>query len=216
MESIDAKTKTLREVNAILRQSLNGAPLAISDAGHLHGLGAGLSHGELIIQGGAGDYLGVLNAGATIRVEGDAGNYAADNMTAGRVLIQGNAGFGAAEYCYGGTVVIYGNAGDFTATMNKGATILVRGDVGDEAGTYMLAGKLVIVGNAGANLANYLIRGVVYAGGEVQTMGHNTKIVSLEASDLSFLRTCFEEYGITAEAERFRKIVAASERPFYH
>jgi len=216
MKTIDAKTKDLKAVNGALKKSLDGQPVAVKNAGHLDGLGAGLKHGELIVQSNAGDYLGVLNAGATLRAAKNVGRYVADNMTSGTVMIEGNAEYGAAQYCYGGTVVIRGEAGDFTATMNKGATIIVCGDVGDEVGTYMLKGDLVIVGNAGKNLANYLIRGSVYIGGQWQSLGHNTRVEPLTDEDLAKLRAYFEMYQIEADPAVFKKIVAASEKPFYN
>lgn len=187
----------------------------IKDAAHIDGLAAGLKLGDVIIEGG-GDYLAVLNAGATIRVKSDVGKYLADNMNSGLVIAEGSTQYGAGMYCYGGTLVIHGDAGDFTGTMNKGADILIAGNVGDEAGTYMLAGNLVVVGNAGKNFANYLIRGSVYIGGEWVSQGHNTRIEPLSPEDLSKLRHYFTTYGIQAEPETFKKLVAASEKPFYH
>lgn len=216
MTSTNVKSQTLHEANTFLRSKANGTPLTLSNATHLHGLAAGLKHGEVIIEGNAGDYLGVLNAGATIRVTKNAGNYLADNMTAGTVIIEGDAGFGAAQYCYGGTVIIHGSAGDFTGTMNKGAVIIIIGNVGNEAGTYMLKGDLIVVGNAGDNFANYLIRGSVYLGGEYRSMGHNTKMVPMTEDDIARLRIIFEKNGIQADPAGFKKIVAASEKPFYH
>lgn len=216
MDTISAKSKTLREVNSMLRESLNGKPVRLSGAEQIHGLAAGLSHGEVVVEGDAGDYLGALNAGATIGVTGNAGKYAADNMNSGVIVIEGDADYGAAQYCYGGTVVIRGNAGDFTATMNKGATIIVQGNVGDEAGTYMLKGDLIVVGDAGRNFANYLIRGSVFIGGSYESLGHNTRLVEQEDEDIARLKAYFETYGIQADPLRFRKVVAASEKPFYH
>jgi glutamate synthase domain-containing protein 3 len=215
VDEVNAKEMTLREVNSLLRKSLNGTPLTLSNAGHLHGLAAGLKHGEVVVKGDAGDYLAVVNDGATIHVTHDAGNYAADNMTGGTVIIEGNAGFGTAQYCYGGTVVVHGNTGDFTATMNKGATIIVNGNTGSEVGTYMLKGELVVVGNAGENFANYLIRGLVFIGGEYRSLGENTRLVPITAEDVTRLRGYFEKFGIDADPVKFKKIVAASEKPFY-
>ncbi len=216
MKTMSVKSKTLQEVNSILRSTLNGDPLTLSNAGHLHGLAAGLKHGQVHVKGDAGDYLAVVNDGATVRVSQDAGNYVADNMTAGTVIIEGNAGFGAAQYCYGGTVVIHGNAGDFTATMNKGALIIVNGNVGDEAGTYMLKGELIVVGNAGEHFANYLIRGSVYIGGSYRSQGENTKVLPMGEEDIRKLKAYFDVYGIHADPAGFKKIIAASEKPFYH
>ena len=216
MKTIDAKSKDLAKVNKALREALNGGPIEVKNAKHLHGLGAGFKKGEVIVQGDAGDYLGVLNDGATIRVTQDAGKYAADNMTGGVLIIEGDADYGVGQYCYGGTVVVHGSAGDFTATMNKGATIIVNGDVGDEVGTYMLAGDLVVVGNAGENFGNYLIKGDIYIGVEWKSLGHNTQVAKMGSKDVKKLQKYFEAFGLAADAEGFKKIVAASEKPFYH
>lgn len=216
MKTIDANAQDLKAVNRALKGSVNGQPVIVKNVSHLHGLAAGLKHGEVVVQGNAGDYLGVLNAGATIKVTRNAGKYVADNMTAGTVIIEGSAEYGAGQYCYGGTVVVRGDAGDFTATMNKGATIIVAGNIGREAGTYMLKGDLIVVGNAGDNFANYLIRGNVYIAGEWTRLGHNTRVEPLTDEDVSKLRALFEMYEIDAIPTAFKKIVAASEKPFYN
>jgi glutamate synthase domain-containing protein 3 len=216
MKTIDAKEKDLKALNSALKEAVNGLPVKVKNAAHLHGIAAGLKHGEVIIQGDAGDYVGVLNAGATITVTRNAASYVGDNMTTGTVVIEGNTAYGAGQYCYGGTLVVRGNAGDFTATMNKGATIIVCGDVGAEAGTYMLKGDLIVVGNAGENFANYLIRGSVYIGGQWKSIGNNTRIEPLTEEDKAKLRANFETYRIEADPSKFKKIVAASEKPFYN
>jgi methylamine---glutamate N-methyltransferase subunit B len=216
MNTIDGKTQDLRSLNGALRDTMNGHPVQVENVDHLHGLGAGLKYGQISVKGKGGDYLGALNAGAEITVESDVGKYLGDNMTAGTLIVNGNAGYGAAQYCYGGTVVIRGDAGDFTATMNKGATIVVCGDVGDEAGTYMLKGDLVVLGNAGKNFANYLIRGSVFIGGECESQGHNTKPEPVSEEDIARLHAVFEAHNISADPASLKKLVAASQKPFYH
>jgi glutamate synthase domain-containing protein 3 len=216
MKTIDAKNRDLKEVSSELRSSLNGQAVTVKNSAHLHGLAAGLKQGEVVVKGDAGDYLGVLNAGGTILGTENVGNYVADNMTAGTVVVTGNAGFGAAQYCYGGTVIIRGDAGDFCATMNKGATIIVCGNVGNEVGTYMLKGDLIVAGDAGEHFANCLIRGNVYIGGTWRSLGHNTRLEPLTDEDKARLRALFETYEIDADPTTLKKIVAASEKPFYH
>ena len=215
MKTINAINKDLKTVNREIRDNLNSQPVKVENAAQLHGLAAGINHGEVIIQGDTGDYLGVLNDGATIKVSQNVGNYRGDNMTTGIIVVSGKCGFGAAQYCYGGTVVVHGNAGDFTATMNKGAAIIIEGDVGDEVGTYMLDGDLIVLGNAGRNFANYLIRGDVYIRGEWESLGHNTRIVEMTERDIEKLTSYFNTYGIEADPQIFKKIVAASKKPFY-
>jgi glutamate synthase domain-containing protein 3 len=212
---VDARGRDLRSVSTELKEAVAKGPVLIQEAAHLHGLVAGFKSGEVIIGGDSGDYLGVLNDGATIRVKDNAGRYLADNMTRGTVIVEGDAGYGVGAYCYGGTAVVKGNAGDFAAVMNKGATIIVKGNVGDEVATYMLAGDLIIVGNAGKSLGNYLIRGNIYVGGEWESLGHNTLLEETSPADLAKLRGYFDEYGIKADPMTFKKIVRLSEKPFY-
>jgi glutamate synthase domain-containing protein 3 len=212
---VDARGRDLRSVSTELKKSIAKGPVTIQEASHLHGFLAGFESGEVIFIGDSGDYLGVLNNGATIHVKGNAGHYLADNMTHGLVIVEGDAGYGVGQYCYGGTVVVKGNAGDYTAVMNKGATIIITGNVGDEVATYMLAGDLVIVGDAGKNLGNYLIRGNIYIGGDWQSLGHNTLLEEMTQVDVDRLRGYLDEYGIEANPTVFRKIVRLSEKPFY-
>ncbi len=212
---VDANGRDLRSISTELKEAVAKGPVVIQNAADLHGLVAGFKSGEVTINGDSGDYLGVLNDGATIWVEGNAGCYLADNMTRGAVIVEGNTGYGAGAYCYGGAIVVKGNAGDFAAVMNKGATIIIGGDVGDEVATYMLAGDLVIVGNAGKNLGNYLIRGNIYIGGEWASLGHNTLLGEMTQADLARLRGYFDDYDIRADPAAFKKIVRLSEKPFY-
>lgn len=212
---VDASGRDLRSVNSELKQAIAEGPVIVRDAVHIHGLAAGFKAGEIIVDDDSGDYLGVLNDGATIRVTKNAGRYLADSMTRGEVIVEGDAGYGVGAYCYGGRAVIKGNAGDFAAVMNKGATIIINGDVGDDVATYMLAGDLVIVGNAGKNLGNYLIRGNIYIGGEWESLGHNTLLEQMSPDDYAKLRGYFDQYGIDADPTTFKKIVRRSEKPFY-
>jgi glutamate synthase domain-containing protein 3 len=212
---INAAGHSLKSLNGQLKEALSNGRVLIQEAAHLDGMAAGLESGEVIIEGDSGDYLAVLNDGATIHLTGNAGSYLADNMTRGTVIVDGDAGYAAAPYCYGGTVVVDGEAGDFTAVMNKGATILVRGKVGDEVATYMLAGDLIICGDSGKNLGNYLIRGNIYVGGEWESLGNNTRVEEITEADLAKLRGYFDEYHIDADPATFRKIVPLSEKPFY-
>ncbi len=207
--------RNLRSASEELKEAVTKGPVVIQGAAHLHGLVAGFKMGEVTIGGDCGDYLGVLNDGATIRVKGNAGRYLADNMTMGTVIVEGDAGYGVGQYCYGGTIVVNGSAGDYTAVMNKGATIIIKGDVGNEVATYMLGGDLVVVGNAGKNLGNYLIRGNIYIGGKWESLGHNTLLAEVTQGDLVRLSSYMDQHSIEADLTTFKKIVRLSEKPFY-
>jgi glutamate synthase domain-containing protein 3 len=213
--AVDVEDLDLRAASAAIKHAPHEQTLEISNAAHLHGFLAGLKEGEYVVHGDAGDYLGVLNDGAAIEVAGSVGRYVGDNMTRGIIIVGGDAGYGAGLYPYGGTLVIRGNAGDFTATMNKGATIIVCGNVGDECATYHLAGDFVVLGNAGLNFGNFLIRGTLYIGGEFKSQGHNTRVEELTLEDKQKLRRLIEEFDLNADADKFRKLVALSQKPFY-
>jgi glutamate synthase domain-containing protein 3 len=212
---LDVEALDLRHASAVIKTYAGAAPLEIRHAAHLHGLCCGLKAGEFVVCGDAGDYLAVLNDGATVRVQGNAGQYLADNMTRGLVVVTGSAGYGAGLYPYGGTLIVQGDAGDFTATMNKGATIVVGGNVGDEAATYHLAGELVVAGNAGRNFGNCLIRGALYLGGSCASLGHNVQEAELDAADLERLGGYCAAFALAADPRRFKKFVARSIKPFY-
>ena len=213
--ALDVKDKDLREASKLVKGQPADQAVAIANAAHLHGFLAGLKEGEFVVEGDAGDYLGVLNDGATIEVTGNAGQYVGDNMTRGLIVVHGSAAYGAGLYPYGGTLVIRGSAGDFTATMNKGATIIVCGNAGDECATYHLAGDLVVVGNAGLNFGNFLIRGTLYIGGSFASQGHNTRVEELTVEDKQKLRRLFEQFDVKADVDKFKKLVAKSTKPFY-
>ncbi len=213
--ALDVNELDLRTASAAIKHAPRDQAVEIHNASHLHGLLAGLKAGEYTVIGDAGDYLGVLNDGATLEVTGNVGNYVGDNMTNGLIVVQGNAAYGAGLYPYGGTLVIHGNAGDFTATMNKGATIIVCGNVGDECATYHLAGDFIVVGNAGLNFGNFLIRGTLYIGGEFASQGHNTTVEALTIEDAQKLRRLFEQFDVSADVSKFKKLVAKSQKPFY-
>lgn len=213
--ALDAKNLDLKQASTAIKNVPTSERIEIKNAAHLHGMCAGLKHGEYDIVGDAGDYLGVLNDGATIHVTGNVGSYVADNMTRGTIIVDGSTGYGAGLYPYGGTLVVRGNSGNFSATMNKGATIIIGGNVGDEVGTYHLAGDLVVVGNAGLDFGSFMIRGNLYIGGDFKSQGHNTRVEQLTKEDEQKLRRLFEEFDITADVTHFRKLVANSEKPFY-
>lgn len=214
-EFIDAASMGIRDINQRIRNLVHSGPVRIGNASHINGLGAGMRRGDFLIEGDAGDYLGMLNSGATLSVEGDCGRFLGDGMTSGSIHIGGDAAEGAGEYCYGGSIRIEGNCGDFMATMNKGASIAVTGDVGNDVATYMLAGEVIILGNAGNRLGNYLIGGTIYILGSIVGLGNNAKIDKLRSKDVDRLAQVLDEMDFKGAPRQFTKIVPESTKPFY-
>ena len=55
MKTIDARGKNLRALNRALKDSVNGNPVKVRNAGHVSGLGAGFKHGEIIVESEIGN-----------------------------------------------------------------------------------------------------------------------------------------------------------------
>src|SRR5437899_8264793 len=80
------------------------------------GLGAGMTGGELVVEGHAGRDVGVAMTGGAIEVRGDAGDNA------------GGAHPGAARGMVGGELVIRGNAGDDAGARMRRGLVVVRSE----------------------------------------------------------------------------------------
>ena len=224
--TIDAKDLDVHEVNSKIRDAVSkGLKVKVLNAKHIHGLAAGITKGEVEVDGDAGDFVAMLIGsreqkernlpGPRIVINGSVGNYLADGAWCGEVIVKGNAGFGVGIYAYGGTIVVYGNAGDGVGQILKGATIIINGNVGDEVGLYMVGGNIIITGNAGKLLGNWMIRGTIYIGGKYESLGNNAKEETLTDEDKKFLKDILAKYDITVDVEKFRKIVPITTRPFY-
>lgn len=215
MLEIDASNKSLREVNRRIRESISKGPVLVKNAEHLHGLAAGLRKGEVLVEGDVGDYLAMLNSGARVVVEGSAGDFAGDGAWDGEVVVKREAGDGVGIYAYGGTIVVLGDAGDGVGQLLKGGTVLIGGSAGDKVGLYMVGGELVISGDAGKLLGDWMIGGKIYIAGAYETLGRNAREEPLNREEKRRLEELLKRYGLEGDAEKFRKIVPVSTRPFY-
>jgi len=136
-------------------------------------LGAGMTAGELHVEGSVGRYAGTRMAGGVLRVGGDAAYGAGLEMTGGLLDITGNAGdrlgagrLAAARGMAGGEIIVRGNAGaEIGATMRRG-TVVVAGNAGPRAGLGMIAGNVLVLGSAGDDAGRFNKRGsiVVFGG----------------------------------------------------
>ena len=223
---IDALNLELKDINARVREAVEkGQKVIIKNAKHLHGLFAGLTKGEVEVEGDVGDYAAMLMGmreqkekglpGPKIVINGNTGNYLADGAWAGEVIVKGDVGYGAAMYAYGGTIVVHGNAGDALGQLLKGATIIVKGNVGNTIGLFMVGGTIIVVGDAGEKVGDWMIRGEIFIGGNYKNLGNNAKEEPLTTEDKEKLKTLLSKYGIEADVEKFKKIVPISVRPFY-
>ncbi|HEY7896202.1 MAG TPA: formylmethanofuran dehydrogenase subunit C [Gemmatimonadaceae bacterium] len=144
------------------------------DLSMIDAVGAGMTAGELQVEGSVGRYAGTRMAGGVLRVAGDAGYGAGLEMTGGLLDIAGNAGdrlgagrLAAARGMAGGEIVVRGNAGaEIGATMRRG-TVVVAGDAGPRAGLGMIAGNVIVLGRAGEDAGRFNKRGTIAVFGRV-------------------------------------------------
>jgi formylmethanofuran dehydrogenase subunit C len=129
-------------------------------------IGAGLSEGEIVVEGDAGAYLGAGMKGGKIEVKGNAGPLAGASMAGGRIAISGDAAERAAGILVGetmgmkrGLLTIGGNAGPLLGERMRRGLVIVGGDAGDYAGGRMIAGTILFKRGVGRNAGFGLRRG---------------------------------------------------------
>jgi len=134
----------------------------------LTGVGHGMEHGRITVQGLAGPYAGRRMRGGELHIQGDAGAYAGCGMRGGLLVVQGDAGdFVAAALpgerygMEGGTVLIHGNAGSRIGDRMRRGSVLIEGNAGDWCGARMRAGTIAVMGATGTGLGAGMRRGTI-------------------------------------------------------
>ena len=96
-------------------------------------VGAGMTGGQLLIEGNAGDHLAAPFGtarlgmrGGRIKVSGNASDYTGHRMRRGEVFIEGDVGRFTASQMIAGTILVAGNIGDDTATGMRRGTVITR------------------------------------------------------------------------------------------
>jgi formylmethanofuran dehydrogenase subunit C len=118
-------------------------------------IGAGLSEGEVTVEGDVGREAGIALAGGTLDIGGDAGP---------RV---GAAPLGFKRGMTGGELIVRGSAGaEAGAAMRRGTIVISKG-AGERTGLGMIAGTIVVLGGAGADTGLWSKRGSVVALGGI-------------------------------------------------
>ncbi|NIP85890.1 MAG: formylmethanofuran dehydrogenase subunit C [Planctomycetales bacterium] len=143
------------------------------DLSGVHWIGAGMTGGEIYVEGHAGRHLGSEMRGGKIVCRGDAGGWAGAEMHGGLIHIQGSAGHlvgaayrGSARGMTAGVILVDGDVGnELGHTMRRGL-IAVGGACGDMAGFNMIAGNLYVFGKAGIRPGAGMRRGTIGLFGE--------------------------------------------------
>ena len=140
----------------------------IGGSGRFDWLGAGMSGGQIRLDGDAGAQAGRLMAGGQLTVSGSVGVLAASGLTGGRMEVAGNAGdflggpgLGEMTGMGGGLVIVRGNAGERAAERMRRGVLIIEGNSGAYAGCRMIAGTLIVCGKAGRHPGALMQRGTI-------------------------------------------------------
>jgi formylmethanofuran dehydrogenase subunit C len=144
------------------------------ELGNVDRLGAGMSSGELLVAGDAGDHLAEGMAGGLVEVRGSVRDDAGVGMRGGTLRIDGRAGDrlgaappGASRGMTGGEIVVDGSVGRETAARCRRGLVAVGGDVDAGAARSMIAGTLLVFGQAGDDPARGNRRGSLVVMGAI-------------------------------------------------
>lgn len=144
---------------------------------------AGMTEGEVRIQGDVGMHLGEEMKGGKITVEGNAGSWVGSAMKGGVIEVRKNAGDyigaayrGSTKGMQGGTIIIHGNAGaevgcymrkgfikvygdidQFVGIRMRNGTIIVKGNTKERAGAFMKGGKIILCNHVASILPTFTI-----------------------------------------------------------
>lgn len=151
---IEGKTSKLQETVSIH---------IFGDVSMVRRIGAGMSVGEIVVEGSAGMHVGEGMKGGFVTIGGDAGSWAGCMMSGGTLEIKGNVGDyvgapyrGSTKGMNGGLIVVHGNAGNEVGCFMRKGLIKVHGNVGQFAGVHMKKGTIFVdgdcAGRAGAGM----------------------------------------------------------------
>jgi formylmethanofuran dehydrogenase subunit C len=118
-------------------------------------VGAGLSEGVVLVEGGVGDEAGIGMSGGVLDVRGDARDRAGGAEPDGR------------KGMTGGELLVRGSAGADPGTRMRRGLLVIAGDVAARAGLGMIAGTVMIFGTAGRSPGLGSKRGSVVALGAI-------------------------------------------------
>jgi formylmethanofuran dehydrogenase subunit C len=131
-------------------------------------IGAGMTHGRIVVQGDTGASLAAGMRGGHVEVQGNVGAFAASGLSGGSVHVMGDAGDflggaipGDRHGMRGGTVLVAGNIGDRAGDRMRRGTLLVEGRAGDYCASRMVAGTIAIWGGVGRFPALAMRRGTL-------------------------------------------------------
>ncbi|MBV8911475.1 MAG: formylmethanofuran dehydrogenase subunit C [Acetobacteraceae bacterium] len=147
------------------------------DLRQIDGIGTGMSHGRVLVEGSCGEHLGARMSGGEIAVRGDAGAWAGAELAGGLLRIWGGAGArlgaaypGARAGMSGGEIVVFGDAGEEAGACMRRGLVVVAGETGSGAGLRMLAGTVIALRGIGAEAGIGNKRGSLVSGAAMEVL----------------------------------------------
>lgn len=138
------------------------------DFSRVHGIGAGMTSGSILVIGPAGRRAGAGMRGGRLEVHGDAGDWLGAEMQGGIIRVRGNAGdcaggayVGSRRGMNGGALLIDGAAGRHVGALMRRGMIAMGGNSGEGLGARMLAGTILAFGNCDGYPGASMRRGTI-------------------------------------------------------
>ena len=147
------------------------------DAGTIKYIGAGMSRGQIHVDGDVGMHLGCGMSGGQITVNGNAGDWVGPEMSGGRIVINGDAGHmvgsayrGQSVGILGGEIFVHGNAKNEVGSAMRRGLIVVGGNAGDFTGVNLRAGSIFVLGEMGIRAGAGMKRGSIISFNDAQIL----------------------------------------------
>lgn len=199
-------------------------------------IGAGIKKKiKIVINGTAGNDLGVFMDGPEIIVNGNAQDGVGNTMNSGKIIINGSAGDVMGYGMRGGSIYVKGNAGyrvgiHMKAYKDNFPVIIIGGTVGDFLGEYMAGGIVVVLGLNNDKLPVGDFVGTGMHGGNIfimrekideRLLGKEVKVAQPTKEDFELLSKYLKEYCDYFSIEpksvlenKFIKLYPYSSRPY--
>lgn len=191
----------------------------------VHGLGAGMAGGHLVIDGDTGDGVAAGMTGGSVDVLGSVGDDAGRAMANGVLRIRGNAGArlaaaapGASAGMRGGEVIVSGSTGHEAAARMRRGLVVIVGNAGEHAARAVIAGTLLVLGRTGPWAGRGSKRGSVVAVGGIEIPPTYRYACTFQPPHLRLTFTYLRRrYGIVVDAAvldgRYRRYSGDAGKP---
>jgi formylmethanofuran dehydrogenase subunit C len=188
----------------------DGELRVVGDLFRVKMIGAGMTHGRIVIEGNVGMHLGAAMSGGEILVEGNAADWVGEEMSGGRIVVKGNAGHmvgsalrGESIGPRGGEIIIHGNAGNEVGSGMRRGLIAVAGNSGDFTAVNMLAGTVVVLGQLGMRTGAGMKRGTVASCRPVELLPTFAYACTYRPVALRLVLSYLRERGLTITDKQF-------------